>query len=295
MTDSLERSIALSGKVFGVACDTTQLVAEACRRHDAGPTGAAALGRALTGALLLAAILKDNQSVQLKFEGNGPLGKIITEAGYSGWARGYLGSPKADIPLKNGRIDVASGIGKAGFLTVTKTINRGKKYSGTVQLYTSEIAEDIAFYLAESEQIPSVVSIGVHLEKDGTVKAAGGFLLQTLPPADEDIITELETQVKNIGPITSLLASGKKPGDILSSLLSEIPHKSTSQKDLVFQCSCSHEKMRAVLSTLKYDDILYLLEQPEETFVQCEFCQEKYVFEDTDLEQLKKEKDPKVQ
>lgn len=295
MADTLERSIALSGKVFGVACDTTELVAEACQRHDAGPTGAAALGRALTGALLLAALLKDDQSVQLKFEGNGPLGKVVTEAGYNGWARGYIGSPQADVPLKKGRIDVTSGLGRAGFLTVTKTIDRGKSYSGTVQLYTSEIAEDIAFYLAESEQIPSVVSIGVHLEQDGTVRAAGGFLLQTLPPADEEIVTELETQVKNIGPVTSLLSAGKTPGDILSSLLAGIPHKQTSQKELVFQCSCSQEKMESVLKTLGYYDILYLLEQKEETSVQCEFCRDKYLFTRAFLEQLKLEKNPDCQ
>ncbi len=120
MTDILERVISDSGSFFGIACNTTALVSRACRMHDAGPLAAVALGRSLTGAALLAALLKDGQSLQLKFEGDGPLGKIITEAGYDGWVRGYIANPHGEVPLKEGSIDVASGIGKAGFLTVTK-------------------------------------------------------------------------------------------------------------------------------------------------------------------------------
>ncbi len=291
MTDSLDRIISLSGKVFGVACNTTQLVSEACKRHDLGPTSTAALGRALTGSLLLAAVLKDDQSVQLKFEGNGPLGKIVAEASYNGWARGYVGSPLAEVPLKNGRIDVPSGLGRAGFLTVIKNIGLNKKYSGTVQLYTSEIGEDIAFYLAESEQIPSIVSVGVHLEKDGKIAAAGGFLIQTLPPADETIVTQLEEQLKQLRSTTSLLRTGKTPHDILSTLFTGIPYKTTAHTEIHYQCSCSREKMKHVLTTLSFDDLQYLLEQPEETSIQCEFCGDKYIFDKKFLKKLAKEKD----
>ncbi len=292
MSDSLTKIISLSGKVLGVACDTTQLVSEACKRHDVGPTAAAALGRALTGAVLLAALLKDKQNVQLKFEGNGPLGKIVTEAGYTGWVRGFIGSPLADVPLRDGRIDIISGLGRAGFLTVTKDIGMKKKYTGTVQLYTSEIGEDIAYYLAESEQIPSAVSLGVHLESDGNITAAGGFLIQSLPPADEDIVATLEKEVHRISPVTSLLQAGKSPEEILSALFAKIPHKAIDQKELHYQCSCSHEKMKKVLQTLNLEDLDYLLQLNEETSVQCEFCRDKYVFDKAYLEQLKKGKDP---
>ncbi len=207
--DSLERIISNSGNLFGIACSTTNLVTQACKMHDTGPTAALALGRALTGSLLLAALLKDKQSVQLKFEGNGPLGKIITEAGCEGWARGYISFPQADVPLQNGIIDVAGGLGRAGFLTVTKNIGFEKKYSGTVQLLTSEIGEDIAYYLSESEQVPSAVSVGVHFEKDGRITSAGGFIIQSLPPADDTLISMLEEQIIKIGPITSLLKKGQ--------------------------------------------------------------------------------------
>ncbi len=275
---------------MGIACNTTRLVSESCRSHDVGPTAAAALGRALTGAVLLAAILKDQQNVQLKFEGNGPLGKIVTEAGNEGWARGYISSPKAEVPLQNGQIDVASGLGRAGFLTVTKDIGQKKKYGGTVQLYTSEIGADIAYYLAESEQIPSAVSMGVHLEKNGSISAAGGFLIQSLPPADEVIVTTLEKEVNSIGPVTTLLLSGKSPEEILSAIFTKIPHKTIEQKVLFHQCNCSLEKMKKVLQTLTLEDLDHLLQLKQETSVQCEFCRNKYVFDKNYLEQLKNNK-----
>ncbi len=250
MTDILQRVIAKEANFYGVACDTTKLVAEACKRHDVGPTAGAALGRALTGAILLSAVLKDGQSVILKFEGNGPLKKIITEAGYDGWARGYVAEPKADLPLKNGVIDVAGGLGRAGFLTVTKDIGMKEKYQGTVQLYTSEISEDIAYYLSESEQIPSAVNIGIRFEPDGSVAAAGGYLVQSLPPADEQLITGLEKKIHSLPPITTQLQNGVRPGEILSELFSHIPHKKTGETELRYQCSCSRYKMSAALLSL---------------------------------------------
>ncbi len=294
MSDTLTKIISKSGKVIGIACSTTHLVTEACRRHDVGPTAAAALGRALTAAVLLAATLKEKQNVQLKFEGNGPLGKIVTEAGHEGWARGYIGSPRADVPLKNGYIDVVGGIGKAGLLTVTKDIGLQKKYTGTVQLYTSEIGEDLAFYLAESEQVPSAVSLGVHLEKDGTIPAAGGFLIQSLPPADEEIVASLEKEVQRIGSVTSFILAGKTPEEILASLFDKVPHKTIEQKKLFHQCSCTEEKMQTVLKTLDLKDLDYLLQLDEKTSVQCEFCRVKYTFGKEYLKQLKNNKNSQL-
>jgi molecular chaperone Hsp33 len=278
MNDSLERIISESGNVFGIACSTTALVDEACRRHDVGPTAAAALGRALTGALLLAALLKDDQSIQLIFEGNGPLGKVFTEAGSSGWARGYVASPRAELPLKDGMLDVAGGIGRAGFLRVIKDIGMEKKYTGLVQLCTSEIGEDIAYYLNESEQTPSAIGLGVHLQLDGKVAAAGGFLIQSLPPADEEIIRQLEDKIAALDPVTIQLNDGKTPGQILSHLFSSIPHKHTSRYQLSFKCHCSRLKMKKALHSLSEDDINYLIEHNEEIDTKCDFCNEHYIF-----------------
>jgi molecular chaperone Hsp33 len=278
MADSLERVISQSGNFFGVACNTTKLVTEACRRHDVGPLAAAALGRALTSAALLAALLKDSQSVFLKFEGNGPLKKIITEAGYDGWVRGYVANPHADVPLKNGRIDVATGLGRAGFLTVVKDIGNNQKYPGTIQLYTSEIGEDLAYYLSQSEQTPSAVALAIHLEKDGSIGASGGFLVQSLPPADETVLAQLEKEIAAMPPLSQLLLEGKRPSEILSLLFKKIPHKTIGTRELVYACSCNRAKMEGALFSLGEDDIRYLLEKENGAEVHCEFCRQSYRF-----------------
>ncbi len=286
MTDTLQRVISKSANFFGFACDTTLLVTEACRRHDVGPTAAAALGRALTGAVLLAALLKDDQSVMLRFEGNGPLGKIITEAGYNGWARGYVAEPRADVPLRQGKIDVAAGLGRAGFLTVTKDIGMKKKYEGMVQLSTSEIGEDIAYYLSESEQIPSAIGLGVHLQPDGSIAAAGGFLVQSLPPADEQLITGIERQINRLASVTEMLREGKTPRDILAILFAAIPHRATTSTALTYKCSCSREKMQRAVFALSNSEINYLLNSESGVEVQCEFCRDSYRFAREDLEKM---------
>ena len=286
MTDTLQRVISSSGNFFGIACDTTDLVAEACRRHDVGPTAAAALGRALTGAVLLAALLKDEQSVMLRFEGNGPLGKIITEAGYSGWARGYVANPRAEVPLRNGKIDVAAGLGRAGFLTVTKDIGMEKKYGGTVQLFTGEIGEDIAYYLSESEQIPSAIGLGVHLQPNGSIAAAGGFLVQSLPPADEELIAAIERQINGLASVTEMLREGKSPADILAILFAAIPHQFTTSTQLTYTCSCSREKMERAVFSLGNAEINYLLNSDSGVEVQCEFCRDSYRFTNKDMEKM---------
>lgn len=286
MADILQRVIAEKENFFGVACDTTQLVTEACRRHDVGPVAGAALARGITGAVLLASLLKDEQSVLLRFEGNGPLKKLIAEAGTAGWARGYVAEPKAELPLINGKIDVAGGIGRAGFLTVIKDIGMKEKYQGTVQLYTSEIAEDIAYYLSESEQIPSAVSLGVHFEKDGTIAAAGGFIVQSLPPADETVIAGLEQRIAKMDSVTSMLKRRTTPAEILQQLFAEIPHKETGSTKLKYQCSCSREKMAQALFSLGQDEIEKILQEEEKIQVNCEFCRDSYSFTKEDMKTI---------
>lgn len=286
MTDRIERVISKGGNFFGVACDTTALVTEACKRHDVGPTAAAALGRALTGAALLAALLKDEQSILLKFEGNGPLRKILTEAGYDGWVRGYVAEPHADVPLKNGLIDVAGGIGKAGFLTVTKKIGDNKIYPGSIQLYTSEIGEDLAYYLSQSEQIPSVIALAIQLKSDGSIGGAGGFLIQSLPPADELLLSQLEQRMTSMPALSQLIIEGKKPAEILSMLFKDIPHKKIGSKELSYSCSCSHEKMEAALFSLGEEELRQLLEEGNGAEVHCEFCRLSYQFGSEELEKL---------
>ncbi len=286
MTDIIERIISDTGNFFGVACTTTTLVAEACKRHDVGPTAAIALGRALTGAALLAALLKEDQSVLLRFEGNGPLRKIITEAGSAGWVRGYVADPHADVPLNNGRIDVAAGLGRAGFLTVIKDIGCNTKYPGTIQLYTSEIGEDLAYYLAQSEQTPSTIALAIRLGKDGTIAAAGGFLIQSLPPADEPMLLRIEQKIAALPPLSTLILEGGSPGDILSLVFQDVPHRKTGSGSLYYQCSCSRAKMQSAIFSLGEQDIRDLIEKEQGAEVHCEFCRQTYLFTQPELENL---------
>jgi molecular chaperone Hsp33 len=287
MADHLQRVISEDGRFFGLACVTTDLVTEACRHHDTGPVAAVALGRTLTANALLAALLKDDQRVMLKFEGNGPLGKILTEGICTGELRGYVAHPHADVPLKNNSIDVATGVGRAGFLTVTKDIGASRNYEGTIQLYTSEIAEDIAYYLAESEQIPSAIGVGVQVNSSGTIVCAAGFLVQSLPPADEDLINSLENNVQKLGSVTGFIQQGKTPQDVLDILFGSIPHRTLFKQALRYQCSCSQNKMQKALLTLTKEDLIKLKkEKPNGVEVRCEFCANVYIFNQSALQKI---------
>ena len=234
----------------------------------------------------MAALLKDGQSVLLKFEGSGPLKKIITEAGYDGWVRGYVANPHADVPLNNGLIDVATGLGKAGFLTVVKDIGHHQKYPGTIRLYTSEIGEDLAYYLSQSEQTPSAIALAIHLQNDGSIGASGGFLIQSLPPAEETVLSHLEKGIAAMPPLSELLLKGKGPAEILSLLFKEIPHKKIGQRELTYSCSCSRAKMEGALFSLGEEDIRQLLEKEDGAEVRCEFCRQGYRFGKEELSKL---------
>jgi len=198
-----------------------------------------------------------------------------------------VANPHADVPLKNGIIDVAAGLGKAGFLTVTKDIGARQKYEGTVQLYTSEIGEDVAFYLTKSEQTPSAIGVGVQVDKSGTIISAGGFLAQSLPPADEVLIASLETQIQKLGSITRFIQQGKTPHDILEVLFDKIPHRTLLTQPLRYQCSCSEEKMKQALFSLDKDDLINLKsEKPDGVEVRCDFCAKAYLFDKSALQSI---------
>ncbi len=286
MEDYLVRTITQDGSVRALACVTTHLVDEARRRHGTYPTASAALGRALTGGALMGALLKSGQRVALKFEGNGPLKKIVVEAESNGLVRGYVGVPTVSLPPRQRKLDVAGALGKEGFLTVTKDLRMKEPYTGIVRLYSGEIAEDLAFYLVESEQILSAVGLGVFVEPGGNVAAAGGFLIQSLPPSNEAIIDKLAGHIKKLPPITELLRGGKTPEDLLELIFAEVPFSTLEKYVLAFRCSCSRERVERALISLGREELADLLEQHEETAVTCEFCHENYVFSRAALERL---------
>jgi molecular chaperone Hsp33 len=284
VSDYLVRIITKAGTVRALACVTTELVGEACRRHGTRPTASAALGRALTGGALFGALLKTGQRVALRFEGNGPLRKILIEAESNGAVSGYVGEPEVDLPDREGKLDVAGALGRAGFLTVTKDLGLKEPYKGLVQLHSSEIAEDLAYYLTSSEQIPSAVGLGVLVAPGGSIAAAGGFLIQALPPLDEAAVGVLMERIGQLPRLSGLLAGGTTPEELLARLFADIPYGTLEKRALAFACSCSREKVERALIAMGGEELKHLIEREEATAVTCEFCRESYRFSREELE-----------
>lgn len=286
MTDFLVRAIAKSGSVRALACVTTATVGEICKRHDTLPTATAALGRGITAGALMGALLKTGQRVAMRFEGNGPLKKIVIEADSNGSVRGYVGDTKVHLLRPDGALDVNNALGRAGFLTVAKDLGLKEPYRGTVQLYTSGIGEDLALYLVESEQIPSAVGIAEFIEQDGTVAAAGGFLIQAVPPVDPLVVEELMTRIEQLPPLSELLHKGSTPEQILEQLLSGIPYDILEKRSIGFACSCSRERIERVLLSMGKKELSSLKKDQHGTEVTCEFCGERYHFDESDLDRI---------
>ena len=284
MSDYLVRIITKSGTMRAFACVTTELVREAALRHGTRPTASAALGRALTGGALFGALLKTGQRVALRFEGNGPLKKIVVEAESNGAVSGYVGNPEADPPDREGKLDVSGALGRAGFLTVTKDLGMKEPYRGMVQLYSSEIAEDLAFYLTSSEQIPSAVGLGVLVAPDETVAVAGGFLVQALPPRDEEAIDQIMERIQQFPRLSELLLAGTSPEQLLEQLFAGIPYDTLEKRALAFHCSCSKEKVERALFAMGREELVRLLEEEGEASATCEFCRETYLFSKEELQ-----------
>ena len=286
MSDYLIRVLSDRANAVGLACRTTELVGLACRLHGTTPTASAALGRALTGGILMGALEKPGLRVGLKFEGDGPLKKILVEADGEGTVRGFVGVPGVDVAVKDGKLHVAGVLGTEGHLTVFKDVGLDAPYQGIVKLRTGEIAEDIAYYFAESEQIPSAVGLGVFVEKDGRVTAAGGFLVQSLPPSEEAMIDHLIRNIGGIRSVTEVLREGKTPEDLLGMIFEGIPYKTLEKKGLSFRCACSRDRIEEVLVSLGCAELRHLAQERGEAEVTCEFCRAVYRFDRLELERL---------
>ena len=287
MTDYLVRIITETENVRALACVTTDLAEEARRRHGAWPTASAALGRALTGAALMGALLKTGQRVALRFEGNGPLKKILVEADSNGAVRGCVGAPEVHLETPEGKLDVGNALGKAGFLTVTKDLGMKEPYHGMVQLISSEIAEDLALYLTESEQTPSAVGLGVFVEPENRVSAAGGLLVQALPGADGAPPDRPLAHIEGPPPPTTLLRQGKTPEQLLEELFKGIPFKTLEKRALAFRCGCSREKIERAVLSLGAAEIDDMIQRDGGAEVTCEFCRQVWRLDRDDLERLK--------
>lgn len=283
MGDTIVRALAKDAGVLGMVCVTTELAREASRRHDAAPVAAAALGYGMTAGALLGALLKVQQRVALKVEANGPLRKLVVESDAYGHVRGYVAEPDVLWPLPIGAADVASALGNLGVLTVTKDLRLRDLYEGVVPLEWGELDKDLTFYLNRSEQVPSLVEIGVHLDGLGRLVAAGGLLFQLLPGAERSSLDELAERLEDLPPLKTLLADGHTPEDILAMALGHLDYLVLEERPLVFRCTCSRERSRQALTFLGREDLELLIAEGE-AVVDCHFCHERYVFEPAELE-----------
>ncbi len=290
MNDYLVKTMTDEKDIIGVACVTTSLVNEAAGMHHTYPTVTAALGRALTGCGLMASLLDPEQRVAIKLEGDGPMKAVIAEADGTGAVRGYAVVPDVDLPPKNGKLDVSGALGRNGFLTVTKDLGFKDPYRGIVSLYTGEIASDIAYYYSESEQIPSAVGLGVFVDRDGSVSAAGGFLVQSLPVSgDERRIESVISRIEGMESVTTQIREGRLPEDILKTIFDGIPCHVIEERPLFYQCSCSRDRIEQAIITLGADEIRHIIEGRETVEISCQFCGTTYAFPREDLEHMLEE------
>lgn len=234
----------------------------------------------------MGALLKPGQRVALKFEGNGPLQKMIIEADADGAVRGCAGNPAAEAEPLDGRWNVAGILGRAGFLTVTKDIGMGgEPYHGMVQLRSSEIGDDLAYYLTESEQVPSAVGLGAALNGNGQVSLCGGFLVQALPKAGDSEIEEVMANIAALPPLADMLQAGG-PEALLGRIFGDIPYTLLESHDLFFRCGCNREKVERALLSVSGDELHDMIEKDGGAEVTCEFCRRTYRFDAPDLERL---------
>ena len=287
MKDHYIRAITKSGGIRVLVCSIAGLANEICRLQQASATVSVALGRGLAAGALMGGLLKGEQRIALKFEGNGPLRKMIIEAEGDGALRACCGNPSAEAEPVDGRWNVPGVLGKAGFLTVSKDLGYGGlPYQGMVQLHSSEIGDDLALYLTESEQIPSAVGVSALLDQKGEIAVCGGFLVQAIPnKADDAEISAILERIGSLRPISEILAESGTDG-LLQALLSDMDYNRLESRELFFRCGCSREKVAQALHSLGAEGIKELRESDGHAEVTCEFCRQQYRIEADELQGL---------
>ena len=293
MEDKISIALTNDGALRVYAAVTTSLVSEAQRLHNSYPIATAALGRTLTAAAMMGAMLKnDAGSITIQFKGDGPLGTILAVTTANSEVRGYVANPDVELPLKqNGKLDVGTGVGKNGFLNVVRDSGVGQPYTGQVELVTGEIAEDLTYYYAISEQIPTAMALGVLVDVDLSAKAAGGFMIQLMPGSgldDENIIDTIEAHLKTIPSVSEMIDSGIDAEGIISKIMGELEYNILDERTPTYKCNCSTARVEGALISIGASDLQSLIDEQNGTTVDCSFCDRKYVFSASDIENLLK-------
>lgn len=287
MKDYLVKAVGYDGEVRAYAVSTTHTVGEAQRRHYTWPTASAALGRAMTAGVMMGGMLKGDQKLTIKIEGGGPIGTILVDSNAKGQVRGYVTNPQTHFDLnEHGKLDVRRAVGTDGLLSVVKDIGLRDYFSGQVPIVSGELGEDFTYYLVTSEQIPSSVGVGVLVNPDNSILAAGGFILQLLPGTSDEMITKIEERLSTITPVSKMIQNGLTPEEILVELLGEGNVKVLEKMDVEFSCECSRERIENALISLGKEEIRDMIETEGQAEAQCHFCNETYHFSKEELEEL---------
>lgn len=285
MSDYLVRALGFNGKVRAFAARTTETVGEAQRRHNTWPTTTAALGRSMTAAVMMGAMLKGEDKLTVKIEGNGPIGPMIIDSNAKGEVRGFVTNPQVHFELNDvGKLDVRRGVGTEGSLTVVKDLGLRDMFSGQTPIVSGEIAEDFTYYFAVSEQVPSSVGLGVLVNPDNTVLASGGFIIQLMPGCDEETISQIEQHLNNIEPVSKMIEKGLTPEKILEVVLGENNVQILDKTPVQFKCQCSKERFGAAIISLGVQEIQEMIDEDGGAEAQCHFCLEKYHYNQQELE-----------
>ncbi|PGS78753.1 Hsp33 family molecular chaperone HslO [Bacillus cereus] len=287
MKDYLVKALAFDGEVRAYSVRTTNTVSEAQRRHDTWRTASAALGRSLTAGTMMGAMLKGEQKLTIKVEGNGPIGPILVDAHANGDVRGYVTNPHVDFEgTEQGKLRVYQAVVTEGFVTVIKDIGMREPFIGQSPIVSGELGEDFTYYFAVSEQTPSSVGVGVLVNGDDSILAAGGFILQIMPGAQDETISFIEDRLQKIPPVSTLIEQGLSPEELLYAVLGEDKVKVLETMDVQFNCTCSRERIESVLISLGKTELEQVREEEEETEVHCHFCNERYKFSKEDITNL---------
>ena len=283
MKDYLVKAIDKTKNLRLITVNAKDLVGEAQRRHDTWSASSAVLGRTLIGGLLLsAALLKDKDELTIRLLGNGPVGATVVTAKADRTIKGYVQNPHIALPpKKDGHIDVATAVGE-GWLEVTKAQVLKEPYTGQVPIVSGEIAEDFTYYLAKSEQIPSAVGLSVFVEPNNSIGAAGGFVLQALPGATDEQLSQVEKRIKSLPNLSTLFLDGMTPENLAERILGS-DCKVLAKEEVAFSCDCSKEKYSRILATLKPEQLKEMIAEDHGAELVCRFCKEKYHFTENEL------------
>ena len=282
------RYITQDGSAFVIAADTTDVVSKAEQIHKTSAVTTAALGRLMTACSMMGDMLKGkDDSITLRMNGEGPAGTLIAVSDSQGNTRGYVQNPVVEIPLnEKGKLDVKGAVGTNGFLYVMKDMGMNEPYVGQTEIVSGEIAEDITNYFAVSEQTPSVCALGVLVDKDLSVKAAGGFIIQLLPGCPEEVIEKIEKSISKIDSVTNILSQGMTPDDIAKIALDGIEIDKLDESEIEYRCNCSKQRVETALISTGIESLKEMAEENKDITVECHFCDKTYVFTPKEIEKL---------